>query len=282
MAPAVSAWEQLIVDFLRTHGPIERDSALRSRGTADILTMVGCGYPGRLGDFRRHLRRAAQIGLIHGDLFNFLAAGPEDSLPQSLPQANRAAAQVIDLTEPKTAMTTTEGSDAGLLVAPGAAALVEAIINFDRSDEALSLLAERGLSYGTLLDFSIEIDRERPSPTADPRAGPATRRAAEALWIRGFGSADIAEVLNLSERLADALCEPLSRGEKVREIVELHLAGMPASDIANAKGLGIDAVKRALRRFGFVPRRRQRLVRDDKDRPDHRVKWAWDPPSSGA
>src|SRR5579872_4292100 len=64
---------RLIIDYLRDHGPVEREPALRSRGTADVLTMLGCGFEGSLTEFRRQLRRAREQGLIQGDLVNFVA-----------------------------------------------------------------------------------------------------------------------------------------------------------------------------------------------------------------
>ncbi len=278
--------EQAIVEFLRGHGPVKRDPALRSRGTSDILTMVGCGYVGGLSDFRRHLRRAQQKGLIHGDLFNYLAAGAEDSVPNPQPEAAPSKAQVIDLTEPTMVKTTNPEPNRGVVASTAAGPVVEAIANFDRSDEALRLLAARALSYGALLDFSIEIDRERPAPSADPRPGPRTRRATEALWIRGFEPTEISEVLNFSETLATALCEPLTQSENLREVVSLHLAGMPAGDIGRAVGVGLDVVKRTLRRVGFVPRPAQRregatVARQAKGPPDHQVHMPH-LPSSGA
>ena len=271
MASGASDVERAVVDYLHVHGPVRRDPKLRSRGTADILTMVGCEYEGRLSDFRRHLRRAVQKGLIHGDLFELLAAGPEDDPPA--PRAWAVPdADVIDLTEP------TQADPTGVPLLPGQASfppagpVVRAITQFDRSDEGLRLLAERGLSFGMLLDFSIEIDQERPSPKADPVPGPATRQAVGALWIRGFEPADIAEVLDVSTPLAAALCEPLSRLHKVREIVPLDLAGMAPTEISRAVGLSPATVRRTLRRIGFAvhpdrPSAAVTLVADDPQRP---------------
>jgi hypothetical protein len=269
VASAASDVERAVVDFLRAHGPVHRDPKLRSRGTADILTMVGSAYEGRLSDFRRHLRRARKKGLIHGDLFELLAAGPEADTPAP-PRWAVPDADVIDLTEPNQAGPSGVPLQPGHALFPPAGPLVRAITQFDRSDEGLRLLAERGLSFGMLLDFSIEIDRERPFPKADPVPGPATRQAVGALWIRGFEPADIAEVLDVSTPLAASLCEPLSRLHKVREIVPLDLAGMPAAEISRAVGLSPATVKRTLRRIGFAvhpdrPSATVALIVDDTD-----------------
>jgi hypothetical protein len=212
--------------------------------------MAACGYAGTLGEFRRHLRRARQKGLVHGDLFNVLAAAPEDAPSPPPPIPAFPEAQVIDLTEPTDVDPPPSISESGLAVFGPADRVVQTIARFDRSDEGLRLLAERGLSFGMLLDFSIEIDRERTVRKADPIPGPATRRATGALWIRGFEPAQIAEVLDLSPALAAALCEPLSRLRKVREIVALDMTGHSATEISQAVGLSPATVKRTLRRVG--------------------------------
>ena len=241
----------MIVEFLRRHGPVHREAKLRSRGAADVLTMVACDFEGTLGDFRRHLRRARQKGLIHGDLFNLLAAGPEGD--GELPAAPATpAAQLIELTKPTIPDLPPASGDTGRAIFRSAGPVVQAIASFDRSDEGLRLLSERRLSFGMLLDFSIEIDRERPSPKADPVPGPATKRATGALWVRGFEPADIAQVLDVSQALAAALCEPLSRLRKVREIVALDIAGNSAIEISQAVGLSPATIRRTLRRVGFA------------------------------
>jgi hypothetical protein len=262
VAPADNESYRLIVGYLRARGPVEREPSLRSRGTADVLTMVGCGFGGSLTEFRRHLRRAREKGLIQGDLVNFLAAatvGP--TAWESAPAPVQAGAQVIDLTEARTFETAGPGPAAVLAAMPSPDRAVTVISNFDRSEGALRLLAERGLSYGMLLDFSIDIDLERPSPAADPVPGVGTRRAVEALWVRGFEPADIAQVLSVSEALASAICQPLARIEQLREISSLYLAGMTANQISTVVGVGLTAVKQAVDRIGALPRSRPHHLR---------------------
>src|SRR5581483_9309035 len=136
----------------------------------------------------------------------------------------------------------------------GASEVVDAIIRFDRSEEALELLREWGLTYGMLLDLSIEIDRERPAKTADPRPGRATKRAVQLLWMRGFDPSEIALVLEVSQPLVATICDRLAGIEDLRNVVRLHIAGSVAPDIAGTVGLDLGTVTATLRRAGFVPR----------------------------
>jgi hypothetical protein len=159
---------------------------------------------------------------------------------------------VIDLSE--SALKRRPGRGPDSIEHPGVAEVVDAIVRFDRTDAGLDLLKEWGLTYGMLLDLSIAIDRERPTQTADPKPGTATKRAVRLLWMRGFEPRQIAKVLELSQPLVATMCERLEGIEDLRNVVRLHIAGDDAPDIARSVGLDLGTVTATLRRAGFVPR----------------------------
>ncbi len=241
-------FERRIVAYVEAHTPVERDGSLRHRGTAEALVMKGCGYMGGLVHFRTHLKRARRKGLIHGDLTNLIALGPAPPPPVA-----RAEPHVVGPAELKTSARRPQ-PDPGLVVSAVPPELVDAIVHFDRSAETIRLLADRGLSYGVLTDFAIDIELEDANEPGWAACGPAAKRAVEALWVRGFEPVGIAQTLSLPLPVVESVCGSLGRRKKPREIIGLHIAGYPATAVVRVLGVSLDTVRGTLRRFGFIPR----------------------------
>ena len=249
MSTKSSEFERRIVAYVEAHTPIERDESLRHRGTAEALVMRGCGYAGGLVHFRTHLKRARRKGLIHGDLIGLIALGPA---PPTQP-VFRLEPHVVEPGDLQAPARRPE-PDPTLVVSAAPAELVDAIVHFDRSPETIRLLAERGLSYGVLIDFVIDMELEGTDDLRQAPTGPATTRAVEALWVRGFEPGGIAQTLSLPLPVVEPLCGLLGRRRKPREIIGLHIAGYPASAIVRVLGVSLGTVRQTLRRFGFIPR----------------------------
>lgn len=228
-----------ILQAMALHGPFLRQPHLKRNGTADVLLMKAIGYRKGLDNFRVHLRRLRRQKLIHGDLAERIAIGPD---PAPVIPKPKLARPILEI-EP----------DPG----PLSQRVVDALKANLPDLQTILALDDRGLTFGKVLDLRIEATfDQRPS---DERLSPRAVSGIMHLWFAGVERfEDIAELLAIGSLEVRNLLDG-SPFVQERSIVAIHAQGETAAAIAKRAGVSREKVETVLLSIGLHPRSLRRL-----------------------